>query len=339
MKRLTLAAALLLAVTACGAGTTEAAGPAQDDGVGCAAAKGKTVGFSQPLPDPNFQVLEQIVGKALAKYGATLKPVNANLDPGKQIADIQALLQQQVAVLIANPVDPNATKPVFDKARAQNVPIVALDTEVGGPFFTTVKDDVGQAAEEGAKLLKETVGDGKVAAVYGPAFAELIQWEKAGFEQGAKAAGLNVTETGVNQEITPAKAKQLADAWKQKHGAELKGLWTFNDVSAIGAASSTGDDFAPAIVSINGQPDVVPLIKAGKVLATFSVPYEKTGQAMAYAALAAICGRRVPQTLYIPTRKLDKSNIDAYKPLQERVHDPFEITLEDRGGKTYVKAG
>ncbi|WP_336213201.1 sugar ABC transporter substrate-binding protein [Nonomuraea sp. LPB2021202275-12-8] len=340
MKRLMLTGlAAMLALSACGADTGGAAAPVPDDGVGCAEAQGKNVGFSQPLADPNFQVLEQVVAKALSKYGATLKPVNANLDPGKQISDIQALLQQQIAVLIANPVDPNATKPVFDQARQRQIPIVALDTEIGGPFFSTIKDDVTQAAMQGAEILKEAVGDGKVAAMYGPPFAELLNWEKAGFDQAAKSHGLNVVDTGVNQEITPAKAKQLTDAWKQKHGADLKGIWTFNDVSAIGAASSVGDGFTPVIVSINGQPDVVPLIEAGKVLATFSVPYEKTGQAMAYAALAAICGRQVPQTIHIPTQRLDKSNVASYKPLQERVNDPFKITLEERDGKTYVKVG
>ncbi|GAA4038510.1 sugar ABC transporter substrate-binding protein [Nonomuraea soli] len=335
-----LSAALL--ISACGsnagppASTAAAAAPG---GVGCAETDGKTVGFSQPLADPNFAVLEQIVTKVLGDHGVSVKSVNANLDPGKQIADIQSLLQQQVAVLIANPVDPNATKPVFDRARQQNVPIVALDTEIGGPFFTTVKDDVTYAAEEGARLLKEAVGDGKVAAVYGPPFAELLNWEKAGFDKAARESGLNVVETGVNQEITPARAKQLTDAWKQKHGAGLKGIWTFNDVSAIGAASSTGGDFSPVIVSINGQPDVVPLIKAGKVLATFSVPYEKTGQAMAYAALRALCGGKVPDVIHIPTAKLDKSNVGSYRPLQERVDDAFDIVLEERDGKSYVKVG
>jgi ABC-type sugar transport system substrate-binding protein len=339
------AAVLAFGPAACGNGNgndPDAAGAPSsggDDGIGCAAAKGKTVGFSEPLPDPNFQAIEQIVAKALEQYGAELKAVNANLDPGKQISDINTLLQQGVDALIANPVDPNATQGVFAQVRQKNIPIIALDTKIGGPYFTTVRDDVEYAGTEGAKVLKELVGDGQVAAIYGPAFAELLNWEKDAFDAGAKAVGLNVVDTQVNQKITPTDAKAIAESWKQKHGADLKGIWTFNDVSAIGVASALSGDFAPKIVSINGQPDAIPLVKAGKIAATFGVPYDKTGQALAYAALRSLCGATVPTEIYIPTVKLDQTNVDSWQPIAERVNNPFSIAFETRDGKTYVKLG
>jgi ribose transport system substrate-binding protein len=308
-----------------------------DDGVGCPAASGKTVGFSEPLSDPNFQAIEQILSKALDKYGAKLRVVNANLDPGKQISDITTLMQQQISVLIANPVDPNATQGVLAQVRQKNVPIVALDTKVGGPYFTTVHDAVEDGAAQGAQILKQLVGTGQVAAIYGPAYAEILNWEKASFEAAAKAAGLNVVETQVNQKINPTDAKAIAEAWKQKYGANLKGIWTFNDTSAIGVASTISGDFAPKIVSINGQPDASPLVSAGKINTTFGVPYDKTGQALAYAALRALCHGSLPSEIYIPTVKLDQSNIATWEPIAQRVNNPFSITLQNVGGKTYVK--
>ncbi|MFI0406714.1 sugar ABC transporter substrate-binding protein [Actinomadura sp. 3N508] len=333
-----VAAGLLFGLAACGeGGEKRAAASGGDDGTGCAAAKGKTVGFSEPLPDPNFQAIEQIVAKALAKYGAKLKAVNANLNPGKQISDINTLMQQQVDALIANPVDPNATQGVFAQVRQKKIPIIVLDTKVGGPYFTTIHDDVDFAGADGAKELKRIVGDGKVAAMFGPSFAELLNWEKAAFEAGAKESGLNVVERQVNQKITPADAKAIAESWRQKYGADLKGIWTFNDTSAIGAASALGGGFAPAIVSINGQPDAIPLVKAGKISATYGVPYDKTGQALAYAALRAICGAKVPQEIWIPTVKLDKTNVDTWQPIAQRVNNPFSIAFEQREGKTYAK--
>src|SRR3712207_7379714 len=106
-----VAVAVLLALTACadqGSPGGSAAAPSgsatgSTDGVGCDEARGKVVGFSEPLPDPNFAAIEKILSNALSRYGATLRATNANLDPGKQISDIRTLLQQQVDVLIANP--------------------------------------------------------------------------------------------------------------------------------------------------------------------------------------------------------------------------------------------
>ncbi len=319
------------------ASTSDTASASASTGVGCDAAKGKTVGYSEPLPDPNFAAIEKIISSELGKFGATLKPVNANLNPGKQISDIQTLIQQGVAVLIANPIDANATKAAFDKARAANIPIVAQETSVGGPFFTNVAGDVEGAAAGGAQTLKDAVGDGKVGAILGPTFAEVLKRENDAFLAKAKEISLNVVDQQTNQKITPQDAKAFADGWKQKFGADLKGIWTFNDVSAIGAASSIGGTFAPKIVSINAQPDAIPLVKAGRILATYDIQQDKLGQVLAYGALAAICGQEMPKEVIIPTIKYDASNVDQWRPMDERINDPFDVQFEEKDGVAYLK--
>jgi len=318
-------------------GTQNAARGGGGDGVGCAEAEGAVVGYSEPLPDPNFLFIEQIIANALGEYGAELRPVNANLDPGKQVADINTLVQSGVDVLIANPIDPNATLPAFDRARAQDIPIVAQETTVGGPFFTNVTADVESAATEGAQLLAETVGDGQVAALAGPNFAEVITRENEAFATAAEESGLDVVDTQVNQQITPQGAQAIAQAWRDRYGADLAGVWTFNDTSAVGVASAySGSDQRPAIVSINGQPEVIPLIESGEVLATFDIQQDVIGRALAYAALAAICGTEVPEEIVVPVVRIDQGNAGDYRPLEERVDDPFEVSFEERDGRTYV---
>ncbi len=339
---------LALALAACGsdepdgsggaaaAGTSEAAAGGEGDGVGCAEAEGAVVGYSEPLPDPNFLFIEQIIEGALSQYGAELRPVNANLDPGKQVADINTLVQSGVDVLIANPIDPNATQPAFDRARAQDIPIIAQETTIGGPFFTNVTADVESAATQGAQLLADTVGDGQVGAIEGPAFAEVITRENEAFAAAAQEAGLDVVETEVNQQITPQAAQGIASAWRDRYGADLAGIWTFNDTSAVGAASAFSGGESPAIVSINGQPEVIPLIESGTVLATFDIQQDKVGQALAYAALAAICGTEVPEEIVVPVVLIDASNVGQYRPLEERVSDPFEVSFEEREGRSFL---
>lgn len=350
-------AALLLA--ACGAGSASTTTPAAtgspaasaatsaaasspaaagDDGVGCADAQGKVVGYSEPLPDPNFKEIERIMEATLTKYGVTLRPVNANLNPGKQISDITSLIQAGVDVLVANPIDPNATKPAFDRAREAGIPIVAQETTVGGPFFTNVTADVEAAAAGGADDLKAAVGDGAVYAVLGPPIAEVLKRENDAFTARAEEIGLNVADQQANQQITPEGAKAIADAWKQKAGADVKGIWTFNDTSALGVASSVGGSFKPAIVSINAQPEAIPLVKAGTILATYDIQQDKIGQLLAYASLRAICKGTVPQTITVPVVRYDSANVDSWTPLAERGKEPLTaVEFEERDGKTYVK--
>jgi ribose transport system substrate-binding protein len=303
-------------------------------------AKGKVVGYSEPLPDPNFALIESVIQSELDKVGAELKPVNANLDPGKQIADIQSLQQGGIDVLIVNPVDPNAVIPAMDAVRADNIPIVAQDTEVGGPFFVNVAADIEDAAKQGADYLKAKVGDGQVAAINGPAFAEVIVRNQGAFAAQAAANGLTVVDTQTNQMITPDGAKAITDAYKQKYGADLAGLWTFNDTSAVGAASSVDDKFKPVIVSVNGQPEAIPLVKSGVIAATFDLQTDMLGRALAYAAIQALCGAAVPDTkLIVPVKLIDSTNVDAWRDPTERAKDDFEVTFEKRDGKTYLVTG
>lgn len=342
----TTAAGLALLLAACGssgsgssansasAGGAEAAA-SSSGGIGCAKAKGAVVGYSEPLPDPNFKFIEQIMDKELGKYGASLRAVNANLDPGKQVSDINTLVQSGVKVLIANPIDPNATKPAFDRARAQNIPVVAQETTIGGPFVTDVTGDVEGAATQGAQLLQKTVGDGKVAAIDGPSFAEVLSRENNAFKKEAGSIGLNVVDTQVNQQITPQAAQGFAASWRDKYGADLKGIWTFNDTSAVGAASAFSGGNGPAIVSINGEPQIIPLIKSGAVLASYDIQQDKLGQALAYSALGAICGTKLPSQIVIPVQVIDKGSVDQYKPLSDRVNEPFVAKFEQRDGRTY----
>lgn len=307
--------------------------------LGCDAAKGKSVGFSEPIADPNFQAIQTILTKDLGQYGVTVKSLNSNLNPGKQLSDITSLLQQNVSALIVNPVDPQATEGVLASVRKKNIPIIALDTLIGGPYFTTVHDDMEYAGTQGAIILKQLVGNGDVAEMDGPPFAEVLNWEKAAFEAEAKQIGLHVVDVKVNQQISPQVATQIADGWKAKYGSSLKGVWTFNDTSAEGVVSTEAGGFSPQIVSINGQPEALPLVKAGKINTTFGVPYDKTAQALAYATLASLCKQTVPSTIYVPTVKLNAQTIGSWEPIAQRVNNPFSVSLQDQGGKTYIKLG
>jgi ribose transport system substrate-binding protein len=302
----------------------------------CEETQGAVVAYSEPIPDPNFAAIEATIQNVLDDYGAELTAVNANLDPGKQISDVQTLIQQEVDVILINPVAPEPVFPAFDAIRAADIPLIVQDTVRGGPFLTNVTADVEAAAAEGARILGEEVGDGQVAAIIGPEFAEVLVREAQSFEATATEVGLDVVDTQTNQQITPDGARQITDAWKQQYGGDLAGLWTFNDTSAVGAASAFDDTFRPVLVSINGQPEAIPLVEGGDIRATFDLQQDKIGQALAYAALAAICEVELPPEIVVPAKLIDADNVGDWRPLDQRTEDPFQIGFEERDGRTYL---
>lgn len=338
-----LAIAATAAVSGSGSNRAQAAWPPKTGwpaGKVVCPVKGKiTYGFSQPLPDPNYELITGIIKSDLAKMKIGFTKAVANLNPGKQIADIDSMVQQGVKVLIVAPVDPNAIQPALERARQKGVKLVVTDTFVGGPYATNVATTPYDGGYQGAQRLKKLVGDGKVAAIEGPSFAGPVLTERnRGFTTGASASGLNVVDKATNFRISPDGARELVEAWKLKYGSSLKGIWGFNDLSALGALSAVSGDFQPVIVGMNGEPAAVAAIKAGKMAATYDLQPATIAHAMSFSADSARCGKTLPKTQWVSVKLITKANASKWVPWAQLPKQPFTVNYKTVNGKTFVAA-
>lgn len=302
----------------------------------CAELEGATIGYSQPIPDPNFALIDEVMTAQLEAVGAEYIGVNAQFDPGKQVSDIQTLQQQGIDVLIINPVDPTVTDNVLQEVIDGGTPVVVQDTPNDDErYFTAVNADVEAAAAAGAAVLKELVGDGEVAAIIGPPFATVLIREAEAFATAAAEVGLNVVDTQTSGNPgDPGAAQTIAEAWKQQY-PDLAGVWTFNDTSAVGVAATFDDSWAPALVSINGQPEAIPLVEAGRIAATYDLQQDLIARALAYSAAAAICGVDIPSNVYVESVLIDGDNVaDWVNPADRGVDSGLE--QQDIDGRTFI---
>ena len=333
---------LMLVAAACGDDSSDEGGggssdPADTDGgsdtasptggyPSCPETEGAVIGYSEPLPDPNFALIEGVMQSELGNAGATLQPVNANLDPSKQISDIDTLVSGGIDVLVVNPVDPTA---VQDTLSSLDIPVVVQDTQAGGPYFTNVTADVETAAEAGAQALFDEGGTDPVAVIEGPPFAEVLVREAEAFAAAADELGLNIVDTQVNQTITPDAAAEIANGFKTEYGDELAGIWTFNDTSAVGVASTFDASYSPYLVSINGQPEAIPLLEDGAIDVTYDLQQDMIGRALSYAALAAVCGEEVPEDIWVHSEPLTTDTAGEWVNPEERGAESIDVTLEE----------
>ena len=294
------------------------------------------IGYSQPLPDENFALFETILEQDAGAAGHEVASTVANLDPGKQIADIETLLQQGADVIVMSPVDPEALAPIVQRAADQDVPVVAIDAGRPGPYATNIQPGHADAARRAAEYLAEQVGDGQVTAIEGPSFAAPLRARNEGFAQGAEQAGLDVAARSTNEQITPDAARELVETWRTQYGDDLAGIWAMNDVSALGASSSVGDGFDPAIVSINGEPAIIDAIRQGSVTATYDLLPVEVGHLIAWSAMRALCGEELPEQIDVDLALVDASNVDEWKPWEEQLADPFTVELAERDGRTVL---
>lgn len=93
------------------------------------AAEGKlTVGFSVSTQNnPFFVSLAKGVQSKAGELGVNVKVVDAQNDPAKQANDVADLLQQNISVLLVNPVDSAAISTSVKAANKANIPVVCLD--------------------------------------------------------------------------------------------------------------------------------------------------------------------------------------------------------------------
>ena len=95
------------------------------------------------LGSPFFVVLTTLTTQAAKSAGLTwLQPSDAQSDPGKQIADIQTLVNAGAQGLIVVPRDSDAIAPALKYAAARHVALVAIDVGIhSGHVAITVRAD------------------------------------------------------------------------------------------------------------------------------------------------------------------------------------------------------
>jgi len=301
-------------------------------------AKGELIGFSSPLPDPNFQLFYSVLAADAKRAGLTTFMTSANLDPAKQNADIATLLAKGARAIIIAPVDPNAIQPAVKRAAAKGVPVIVTDTKIGGPYATNLQTRAREGAAQAADYLKQKVGTRPVAAILGPTFAEAVRVRNEGFLAEAKKDGLTIVDTKTNTPITPDEARRITTDWRARYGSTLAGSFTFNDTSAIGASSVPGGSFRPLIVSMNAQPDAVALVQQRRITATYDLHPFTLGHGFAWAADQARCGKKLPATLNIDASVVDSATVGSWVPWTEQRQKRATIVLTTRGSDTFIDA-
>lgn len=327
-------AALTLGVTGC------AAEPSTPGAVGSGQPTKMVVGYSVAIGrDPTFQAMIATVQKTVEAAGGQVIVGDANFNPNQQVSDIESMLTQGINVLLVAPIDPNGLQPTLAKVRDKKIPIIVQEAKSNnGEFYTNLVTDNFEAASEAATYLAEN-GGGPAAAIQGQQVADLLIVRKAGFDAGAKAANLQVLDTKFMTQNTDAEARGFADQFKQAYPGQIKGIFAWNTLAAIGAASATSADFAPVIVSLNGNAPEVELVKAGKLAATWSVRPVEYAKLMVYCAQLAVEGKPAPANeIHVAMPRIDMSNAAQWVPWEQQPIGPINPQLEQKNGRTYLKS-
>ena len=261
-----------------------------------AALAASTAQSSEPLPQfkaglstsflstPFFVVLTNLTTTAAKSAGLSwLQPVDAQSDPGKQISDVQTLVNNGAKGLIVVPRDSDAIAPALNYAASHGVAVVAIDVSVnsGKAAMTVRADNVGMA-RSACDAVGSALGlKGKVLELQGDLLNNSGRDRTEGFErcmkekypaiqviarqtrwEQARAADATQTILTVNPD--------LGAIYMESGAVMLPGVLSV--LQQAGRKEKAGDRGKIFLVAIDGSPYELQKIRSGELDATVSQP-------------------------------------------------------------------
>ncbi len=237
--------------------------------------------------------------------------------PNEFAADLQTPIVNAVAakkpdaVLVA----PTDTKALYAPIKAlsdNGSKVVLVDTTLEQPDLAVsqIASDNEAGGAEAAKILAELIGGkGKVFVNNVKPGISTTDARAKGFEDGAKAAGLDYIGQQYNQD-DPAKAASITKSILAKH-PDLKGIFATNLFSAEGAASGIREagQTDVKIVGFDAGPKQVKDLEEGTVQALIAQRPADIGRQGVQQAYAALEGKATKKKIGTGFVSLTKENL------------------------------
>lgn len=270
------------------------------------------------MNNPFYEVINAEIEKEITEQGGTVFTRDPALSSEKQVEQIQYFIDQEMDVIILNPVksDDKATKQMVQKAEKSGIKVIVVDSQLSDKVHvtSTIVSDNYQAGVLLAEDLKSRRDKGNILilehrdAVSGnqriKGFTDCIARDK-GFRIVAKKESLGQTEVSM-----PVVERVL------KSGTGFDVVMALNDLAAIGAVAALDkNDIENSILiyGVDGAPDMKNLLATtDDVTATVAQSPLAMGHKAAQLALNVSKGKSVPSRVVIPVMLMTKKSIGDY---------------------------
>lgn len=211
------------------------------------------------------------------EYDLLANGIKDELDVSRQIDLVEQMIAQRVDAIVIAPADSKALVPACKKAQQAGIVVVNIDNKFDAEVLAASRSKfpfVGPDNRKGAKAVGDYLaqkikpGD-KIAIVEGAPNAFNGIQRKLGFEEAAKAAGLQIISSQSGYWETE-RANQVVAALLTEH-PDLKAVLCANDSMALGAVAalrSAGKLNDVLVAGFDNIAAMQQLLREGKVLAS-----------------------------------------------------------------------
>ena len=291
----TLAAAMVGSLAACGGGTeettaapettaaeaeaeaeepaAEAEAEAEEEAPAAEAASGGPYKFGYTCMDgtnPFFVTIQEKMKELVEANGDELIITDPGNDVTKQISQVEDMLSQNLDGLFMNPVDAQGIIPALDQAQAAGVPMVGFDTEVGDMSYLvsyTGSDNYNAGKVVGEDLVKKCPDGGPIIVLDSPTMQSVVD-RTNGFLDAIEGHGFEIVAQQ-DAKGNLQEAMGIAEDLLQAH-PDVVAIFGGNDPTALGAlaaANAAGLEKGKCLIyGVDGSPDVKSELASGTSL-------------------------------------------------------------------------
>jgi ribose transport system substrate-binding protein len=226
---------------------------------------------------------------------------SADFDAAKQTEQIDTILAKDVDILLSLPVDPVATKGVFERARDKGVKLVFMDHApqdfvAGTDYVSVVSDDrLGQGVVNGLQMAKAINGKGKVGLIFHDADFWITEQTYIGVKRALEQyPDIEVVEQGVLGPDFAGEAQTAASAMLLQN-PDLDLIWAVWDLPGEGvlAALRAEGKQDVKLVTLGIAPTMsIELLKGGLVEGLTAFDSAGQGRGMVQIAAKAALGQK-----------------------------------------------
>lgn len=260
------------------------------------------------------------------KYGDEMIVQWANDDPNVQASQVENLLSQGIDALIIVPVDGEAAGPLAQKAKTEQVPVIAYDIAISGaPTDYYVERDNAMAGQLQVDAAVREKPQGQYALLKGDAAISVSQIMTDQWLKKLKGAdGVNVVYDQWVKNFDPATAQSNAEDVLSRTNDQVDAFLSLNDGMATGIVQALeGRDLGGKVFvsGLDADPANMALIAQGLQTMTVWTPIDDQGRAAAEAAHQLAAGEKpasdtmsdfgggeVP-TKQVPVEEVNKENL------------------------------
>ncbi len=267
------------------------------------------------MNNPFYSVIDEELRLVIESRGDILLTRDPALDQERQNEEIRDLLNENIDLLVLNPVDYREIEPALHEAHKAGVPVVVVDSQVGDPDLVacTIASDNYGAGVRCAEHLMNTRDSAKVVLLEHAStksgrdriqgFCDTLAAHPAYqiIGRGDSAGQLEVA--------MPMLDKLIAQ------GSVPDAVMALNDPSALGAMAALQEHGLlenTAVYGVDGAPEAKSMIREGVMTATAAQSPIRIGQITAQTVYAILNGEDYETEITVPVELITADNVSGY---------------------------